>query len=88
MPVRRDIIWSQDIAASNAWVGGHWGRLHVVLGVIQRAGAVGAVDAAVADSAIVIVRGSIQAGLRVAVIAILSIPIEIIWRKLVSSVHL
>lgn len=55
-----------------------------MLGVIQRAGAVGTVDTAVADPAVVIMRGSIQAGLRVAIIAILCIPIEIIWKKLVS----
>lgn len=78
VPMRRDVIRSEDIAASNARVGGHGGRLHVVLRIIQRVGAVSTVDAAVADSAVVVMRRSIQAGLRVAIIAILVIPIEII----------
>lgn len=54
-----------------------------MLGIVQRVGAVGAIDAAVTETppAAVLQRGAVQAGLRVVVITVLRVHIQVIYKR-------
>lgn len=73
-----DIISSEDITSSNAWVRGHGGRLQIMLWIVQGVCAVCTIDTTIADPTTVVMRGSIQASLRVTVVSILIAHKEVI----------
>lgn len=81
MAVGRNVVWPHEITSCDARVGRHGRRLQVVLRVVEGAGALGAVNAAVPDPSVVLVRRAVQTGLGMVVKTILVVDVKIICRK-------
>ncbi len=78
VPVGRHVVGPHEVTSCDAGVGGHGRRLQVVLRVVEGAGALGAVNAAVTDPAVVLVRRAVQTGLGMVVETILIVDVKII----------
>lgn len=81
VPVGRHVVGPHEVTSCDAGVGRHGRGLQVVLRVVEGAGALGAVNAAVTDPAVVLVRRAVQTGLGMVVETVLVVDVKIICRE-------